>query len=72
MAKEKTKMPSQPQRKPELVPVSTAAKILTLSVETVREQCRDGKFETAVQPSGPGGNWRIDRAEVAERIKPKR
>jgi hypothetical protein len=65
-------MENQPQQKPELIPTNTAAKILTLSVEVVREQFRDGKFQTAVQPSGPRGNWRVDRNEVVQRIQPKK
>ena len=61
-----------PQPKPDLIPISTAAKILTLSAEHVARMARNGEFKTAVQPGGARGNYLIDRNEVIQRMTPKK
>lgn len=60
----------QNEQKPKLVPLSVASTILTLSVPRVRAMCQEGRFNSAVQPGGKGGNWRIDRNEIIDRTKP--
>ena len=72
-AKPQRKMENQqqPENKPVLIPTAVAAKILTLSAEHVSRMCPRGEFKTAVQPGGPGGNYRIDRNEVVARIQKK-
>jgi len=60
--------PQLSQRK--LIDVSVAANLLTLSASQVRRKCQEGEFKTAVRPGGANGNWRIDRAEVIQRIQP--
>lgn len=69
----KTKKPMQKQQpNSQPIPTSTAAKLLTLSVEHVARLCQQGEFKTAVQPSGSHGQWRIDRQEVIDRMTPKK
>lgn len=57
--------------KPQLVPLSTAATISTLSERRLRELCARGEIKSAVKPGSPRGQWKVDRAEVADRVKPR-
>ena len=57
--------------KVELIPLSIAANILKLTDRRVRMLCQEGKIKSAVRPSGEGGTWLVDKAEIQRRMVPR-
>jgi hypothetical protein len=55
--------------KPVLIPLSVAAKMLTLSERRVQIMCRNGEFANVFRPGGARGNYRLDKNEVQERVR---
>jgi hypothetical protein len=58
--------------KTNLVPLSTAAKITTLSESRIRQLCAEGKVPGAVQPGGKRGQWKVPREEMQKRVTPRK
>jgi len=59
------------QPRPQLIPLSVAAKIVPLGERRIAMLCKEGQIKSAVQPGGERGQWFVDRNEMLERVKPR-